>query len=226
MVLAVLALGGFLAWQTDPGRDFLQRALGRLQGGVDSVTKSAEGSTPAPSTSNAPSTVTAKTATPEVTPTPSGSASVNPASTPAADSVPAVSSPPPDTPVAKRTRKPAVEEVETLGEQPPPRSREPFVDTSVARVPAATMAANLLTSRAPVYPELARTLQIQGPVTLEILVTSTGAVRYAQMIDGDRRLAVAAQEAVRRWRYKPYMLNGEPVDVTTTVRLDFRLPDE
>jgi len=136
-----------------------------------------------------------------------------------------VSSPPPDTPVAKRTRKPAVEEVETLGEESP-RSRGPFVDTSVARVPAATMAANLLTSRAPVYPELARTLQVQGPVTLEILVTSTGAVRHAQMIDGDRRLAVAAQEAVRRWRYKPYLLNGEPVDVTTTVRLDFRLPEE
>jgi protein TonB len=225
MVLAVLALGGFLAWQTDPGRDFLQRALAGLQGGVNSVTKSAEANTPAPTTSTAPSTVTAKTPTPEVTSTPSETASVNPASPPAADSAPAVSSPPPDAPVAKRTPKRAVEEVETLGEQPP-RSHEPFVDTSVARVPAATMAANLLTSRAPVYPELARTLQIQGPVTLEILVTSTGAVRYAQMIDGDRRLAVAAQEAVRRWRYKPYLLNGEPVDVTTTVRLDFRLPDE
>lgn len=87
------------------------------------------------------------------------------------------------------------------------------------------MAANLALSRIPAYPESARAQQIEGRVTMEVVISATGAVKYVHAIDGDRRLRAAAEDAVMRWRYKPYLLHGEPVDVTTTVQVDFRLPE-
>jgi outer membrane biosynthesis protein TonB len=48
-------------------------------------------------------------------------------------------------------------------------------------------------------------------------------VDRVHVIEGDRLLRDAASEAVRRWRYKPYLLNGKPVEVATTVTVDFKL---
>jgi len=97
-------------------------------------------------------------------------------------------------------------------------------DERVLRVPASKMATNLVASRVPAYPEAAKAQEIEGPVELEIIVAPSGAVKLVQAIDGDRHLRAAAEEAVTKWRYRPYLLNGRPVEIITTVRVDFRLP--
>jgi TonB family protein len=97
-------------------------------------------------------------------------------------------------------------------------------DESVVRVPASMMAAHLISSRVPAYPEGAKAQEIEGPVVMEVVVATNGAVKQVHVIDGDRRLRAAAEEAVMKWRYRPYLLNGSPVEIATTVRVDFRLP--
>ncbi|MBS1799869.1 MAG: energy transducer TonB [Acidobacteria bacterium] len=101
---------------------------------------------------------------------------------------------------------------------------EEAASASLERVPAAIMARNLLASRVPAYPEAARTQQIEGPVELQVVVTPSGAVKYAHAVSGDRHLRAAAEDAVSKWRYRPYIENGSAVEIVTTVRVDFRLP--
>jgi TonB family protein len=86
------------------------------------------------------------------------------------------------------------------------------------------MAANLIASRVPAYPEAAKAQDIEGPVVMEVVVAASGAVKQVHVIDGDRHLRAAAEEAVLKRRYRPYLLNGSPVEVATIVRVDFRLP--
>ena len=85
------------------------------------------------------------------------------------------------------------------------------------------MEENLLVSRVPIYPESARAVRLEGTVTVEMMISESGAVRYAHAISGDPRLRAAAEEAVTKWRYKPYILNGRAREVVTTARVSFRL---
>jgi TonB family protein len=98
-----------------------------------------------------------------------------------------------------------------------------LAERGAVRVPAAAMEANLISSRVPVYPEAAKAMEIEGPVLLEVVISRTGAVDYARVIEGDSHLRAAAEEAVRKWRYKPYLINGRPVAAVTQVRIVFRL---
>jgi periplasmic protein TonB len=75
----------------------------------------------------------------------------------------------------------------------------------------------------PKYPEDARQAGVQGTVVLRILVSKAGEVSKIELISGDQMLAPAAIEAVRQWKYKPYLLNGNPVEVDTTVQVNFTL---
>jgi TonB family protein len=75
----------------------------------------------------------------------------------------------------------------------------------------------------PVYPPQARAEGIQGDVTLQILCDHSGQVIQADPIDGNPVLAAAAREAVRQWVYRPTLLNGQPVEVSSTVIVPFRL---
>jgi TonB family protein len=83
----------------------------------------------------------------------------------------------------------------------------------------------LLQKVAPVYPPLARQARIQGSVILKVVINKSGDVESAQLISGHPLLAAAAIEAVKRWEYKPYLLNGEPVEVETSVTVNFTLAD-
>jgi TonB family protein len=85
------------------------------------------------------------------------------------------------------------------------------------------MEANLVTSRVPAYPEAAKAEGIQGPVVMETVISKSGTVDHVRVVEGDRQLRSAAEEAVLKWRFRPYVLNGQPVDVVTMVRVDFRL---
>ena len=83
----------------------------------------------------------------------------------------------------------------------------------------------LLQKVAPVYPPLARQARIQGSVILKVVINQSGDVESAQLISGHPLLAPAAIEAVKQWAYKPYLLNGEPVEVETRVTVNFTLAD-
>ncbi|HVI10487.1 MAG TPA: energy transducer TonB [Candidatus Binatia bacterium] len=75
----------------------------------------------------------------------------------------------------------------------------------------------------PNYPPLARQARIQGTVVLHAVIGKDGAIQNLTLISGHPMLAPAAIEAVKQWRYKPYLLNGEPVEVDTEVQVNFTL---
>jgi len=76
----------------------------------------------------------------------------------------------------------------------------------------------------PEYPEAAREQHIQGPVVLEALVGKDGAVEKLSTISGDPQLGAAATDAVRQWRFKPFLRNGSPEEFQTQITVSFRLP--
>jgi periplasmic protein TonB len=76
----------------------------------------------------------------------------------------------------------------------------------------------------PLYPTSALQLHVEGKVELLATISRKGDVTHTQVLSGDPRLTPAASDAVRQWKYKPYLLNGEPVETQTHVTLDFKLP--
>ena len=75
----------------------------------------------------------------------------------------------------------------------------------------------------PAYPPLARQARIQGTVLLQAETSKDGTIENLRLISGHPMLAPAAIEAVKQWRYKPYILNGEPVEVETQITVNFTL---
>ncbi len=75
----------------------------------------------------------------------------------------------------------------------------------------------------PTYPPLARSARIQGTVLLQAEISKTGDIQNLRLISGHPMLAPAAIEAVKQWKYKPYILNGEPVEVETQITVNFTL---
>lgn len=75
----------------------------------------------------------------------------------------------------------------------------------------------------PIYPPLARSARIQGTVVLQAVIGKDGSIQGLRAISGHPMLTPAAIEAVKQWRYKPYFLNGEPVEVDTQITVNFTL---
>lgn len=75
----------------------------------------------------------------------------------------------------------------------------------------------------PTYPPLARAARVQGEVILSAIIGTDGEIRNLQLVSGHPMLVPAAVDAVKQWRYKPYLLNGTPVEVETTVTVIFSL---
>jgi protein TonB len=75
----------------------------------------------------------------------------------------------------------------------------------------------------PTYPPLARQARIQGVVILQAQISKEGNIENLQLISGHPMLAPAAIDAVKQWKYRPYLLNGEPVEVETQVQVNFTL---
>ena len=78
----------------------------------------------------------------------------------------------------------------------------------------------------PTYPPLARAAHIQGVVVLVAIIDRDGSIQNLQVVSGHPMLAPAAIEAVKQWRYKPFLLNGQPLEVETTVNVNFQLRSE
>jgi protein TonB len=82
---------------------------------------------------------------------------------------------------------------------------------------------DLLRKILPVYPPLARSARIQGSVVLQAVISRQGNIENLRMLSGHPMLVPAAIEAVRQWRYRPYVLNNEPVEVETQITVNFSL---
>jgi protein TonB len=85
------------------------------------------------------------------------------------------------------------------------------------------VAAKLVAQPQPVYPPLARQARIQGNVVLHAIIDKDGRVGELQVISGHPLLVQSALEAVKNWRYQPTQLNGDPVEVDTTITVSFVL---
>jgi periplasmic protein TonB len=83
--------------------------------------------------------------------------------------------------------------------------------------------ANLLRQVKPSYPQLAKAAQVQGTVVLEAIIDREGRVEGLKVLSGHPLLIPAAFEAVQQWRYRPTLLNGQPVEVLTQVTVNFSL---
>lgn len=82
----------------------------------------------------------------------------------------------------------------------------------------------LIKKVAPVYPGNALRMQVEGNVELLATISKDGNITNIKVLSGDGQLAKAATDAVKQWKYKPYLLNGEPVEIQTQVTVKFKLP--
>ena len=105
--------------------------------------------------------------------------------------------------------------------QPPPKV---VSDTkTTVRLPSALAAGLLLLKPLPHYPELAKAMRAEGTVVLAATISRNGAIANLRVVSGPSVLQQAALDAVSQWRYRPYLLNNQPVDVETTVNVIFTL---
>ncbi|MFI5090523.1 MAG: energy transducer TonB [Terriglobales bacterium] len=91
------------------------------------------------------------------------------------------------------------------------------------RVSAGVQQGNLISQVKPTYPAIAKSARIQGAVVLQAEISKQGTIENLRVISGHPMLVQNALDAVKQWRYKPYLLNGEPVPVETTVTVNFTL---
>jgi protein TonB len=75
----------------------------------------------------------------------------------------------------------------------------------------------------PQYPPIARQARVQGSVVLQALIAKDGSIQHLQATSGSPLLVSAAIQAVQQWKYKPYVLNGQPVEIETTITVNFHL---
>jgi protein TonB len=120
-----------------------------------------------------------------------------------------------------------VQTVEVVGKSPrvtPASSSEVGLPRRI-RVGGNVQQANLISQTDPVYPEIAQQAGIEGTVLLEAIVGKDGSVVNSRVVNSLAHpfLVDAARDAVKQWRYKPTLLNGEPIEVVTTVAVKFRL---
>src|SRR5580692_8782570 len=91
------------------------------------------------------------------------------------------------------------------------------------RVSAGVTSGLLVKKVQPVYPPLARQARIQGTVLLRAQISKDGSIENLQLVSGHPMLVQSALDAVKQWKYKPYLLNGEPVEVDTEIQVNFTL---
>jgi TonB family protein len=82
----------------------------------------------------------------------------------------------------------------------------------------------LLKKVSPSYPPNALRMRIEGTVELLATVSKDGNISRVKVVSGDSQLTKAASDAVKQWKYKPYLLNGEPVEIQTQITVNFKLP--
>jgi protein TonB len=108
------------------------------------------------------------------------------------------------------------------------QSHRPVVREQVrgpVRISGMVVEGLLLQKTMPVYPAIAVASRTQGTVVLQATISRNGAIENLRVAGGPVMLQQAAMDAVKSWRYRPYLLNGDPVEVDTTVNVVFKLQD-
>jgi TonB family protein len=103
------------------------------------------------------------------------------------------------------------------------RAKETVVVKPRLGVPSEAMQQRITHQVMPEYPEDARDAGVQGTVLLDAVVSAEGTVTQVKFVSGPQALSLAAIDAVRWWRYEPYLVNGQPATVETTIAVNFRL---
>ena len=106
---------------------------------------------------------------------------------------------------------------------PPPQVAAPPAALRRVQVGGKLQAAMLVRKVDPTYPALARQMRIQGTVRFSAVIGKEGQVQDLQFVSGPRVLEKAATDAVKRWVYRPTLLNGRPVEVSTQIDINFSL---
>jgi len=101
---------------------------------------------------------------------------------------------------------------------PPPRPTQTRI-----RVGGNVQGAKLVHQVQPIYPQIAKTAHVSGTVLLHAIIAKDGSIQELQYVSGPPLLMRAAMDAVHEWRYQPTLLNGEPVEVDTTIQVVFTL---
>ena len=96
------------------------------------------------------------------------------------------------------------------------RAKPPVISSGVAT-------GMLIQKTAPVYPMAAKMTHLSGTVVLQAIIAKDGKIRDLHAVSGPDILRQAALDAVKNWRYRPYMLNNEPVEVETSINVVFNL---
>jgi protein TonB len=104
-----------------------------------------------------------------------------------------------------------------------PKLYKPIAVPQRIRVSQGVTRGLLISKIEPSYPVLAREARIQGTVVLSAIIAKDGTIQNLQLVSGHPMLVPAAITAVKQWRYKPYLLNGQPVEVETTITVNFQL---
>ena len=102
---------------------------------------------------------------------------------------------------------------------PPPKVAAP----TKLRISSGVAEGNLINKVEPPYPAMAKIAHVQGDVVLQALISKQGSIENLRAVSGHPILIQAAMDAVKQWRYRPYMLNGEPVEVETTITVRFHM---
>jgi protein TonB len=105
------------------------------------------------------------------------------------------------------------------GPPPPPKPAAP----SRIRVGGNVEAASLINKVTPVYPPIAKTAHVSGTIVLHAIISKDGSIQELQYVSGPPLLMKSAMDAVKEWKYRPTMLNGDPVEVDTTIDVVFTL---
>jgi protein TonB len=112
----------------------------------------------------------------------------------------------------------------SVGEHGPGVSVAPAkTQVGLLRVSSGVSQGMLLTPIRPVYPAIAKAAHVEGVVVVEAVISRMGTIESLRVVSGPEMLRGAALEAIREARYQPYRLNGEPVEVQTTITVNFRM---
>jgi protein TonB len=89
------------------------------------------------------------------------------------------------------------------------------------RVSSGVVSGLKISGQTPVYPPIAKAAHVSGAVVLHAIISKEGTIKNLSVISGPEMLKSAALEAVQTWRYKPYLLNGDPTEVDTQITVNF-----
>jgi TonB family protein len=93
------------------------------------------------------------------------------------------------------------------------------------RIPSGMVAGMIISRTDPIYPPVAKAAHVQGAVVLHAILSKVGSIENLQVISGPPMLRGSAMDAVKDWKYRPYIINGAPVEVDTTITVNFTIGD-